>query len=692
MPLFVSKSKNGQSNHYTVDYNPIGDPPLKSLEALDGSTTAIQNNPGAVDGSLDAEGWNNFKNGFVSGDAVGDNTISLNNFVHVDIDLSADDGATVNVDNAKRGNIHLGDGVDRLNLTLTTNSDGWSNKFLIDTGDGDDVVVVGRGQAQSNAQITNGKFTTIVADLGDGDDKFVSVGAHKAKLRSKDDVSGGEGDDIIRTGAGRDHLDGGEGDDLMKGGGGRDMLIAGSGDNKLTGDGDQLYGKNLIKNGGFEKHKGDNGPSWGVRATDVKHWSVTDNGPAEIVTVDNYFGLPLANSREGNQSWLDLDASPGDVAIAQTVLVKGEPGAHKMLTLSLDAAIRGSLDYGGDFKILWDGEVIETITFSEANAWKKIVVEIPATTGEHTLGFMGADGVEDGNLAQNIGASIDNVRLSVAKNAKDVFDVTNQDSVNVITDFEVGRDTLKLTWDGEERSLKSAQDFYDLFTGAFDGDEDMEDGVETDNDFKTDAVFNDGDLYLFLGSGSNLTPDTSKPFEVKEFLGDDPTKDYNLTSLGRTTIDDVDYTVWRVRNETDSDVTATLRGSGTDYAATFTAKANSDTCVLSPIVGGPATHIVDIFVDEALAESFTKAAGNQTANGVQELFDDKRYAVRLDGVAKQLKGSTITDADGDVTSDPNVWTANGDWSGPLVDMNFNDGNSKSDFDIADGLDEDMYLG
>ena len=50
-----------------------------------------------------------------------------------------------------------------------------------------------------------------------------------------DDIDGGDGDDIIITGAGNDDIDGGDGDDNLNGGQGRDRISGSNGNDRLVG-------------------------------------------------------------------------------------------------------------------------------------------------------------------------------------------------------------------------------------------------------------------------------------------------------------------------------------------------------------------------------------------------------------------------------------------------------------------------
>ncbi|MDD7912172.1 DUF5801 repeats-in-toxin domain-containing protein, partial [Pseudovibrio exalbescens] len=163
-----------------------------------------------------ADSWNAAKNVFYTSGTESSDKVRLEDFVHVDADTRLkDEGVSLDIDNAKRGNIAMGDGDDQLDISLATNGSGYSNKFVIDTGDGNDEVIIQPGEAQPSAGITDGRYTEVEIKLGDGDDVYENT------TEASDTVYGGEGNDIARTGAG---------DDAMYGGGGNDTFYGGAGD------------------------------------------------------------------------------------------------------------------------------------------------------------------------------------------------------------------------------------------------------------------------------------------------------------------------------------------------------------------------------------------------------------------------------------------------------------------------------
>lgn len=72
--------------------------------------------------------------------------------------------------------------------------------------------------------------------------------------------------------------------------------------------------------------------------------------------------------------------------------------------------------------------------------------------------------------------------------------------------------------------------------------------------------------------------------------------DINLTSFGKIfSVDDgFDGSAWRIRNGTDAIVDGNLTAYGTGLINTYELPANTDTFVISPVVNGSATHILEV--------------------------------------------------------------------------------------------------
>jgi hypothetical protein len=126
--------------------------------------------------ALDAP-WNAIKNIAVSNLAAADLTIS--GFVDVKIDADDDDAHSLHVEDAKRGEIVTGGGSDRVAVTYLSNEYVWSNLFVIETGDGDDEVLVQPETIAAASEIeasepmtfnSDPQKTLVDIDTGAGDD------------------------------------------------------------------------------------------------------------------------------------------------------------------------------------------------------------------------------------------------------------------------------------------------------------------------------------------------------------------------------------------------------------------------------------------------------------------------------------------------------------------------------------------
>jgi hypothetical protein len=238
--ITVGFSNNGQSSHYVVDNAFLAgefvvDAILGSTFVSENVTGGVFNPPYTIPGTtvavggdvvtdytttssedeaykFEADGWNKVKNITVEGDGVNSILFIADNFVQADIDFSSvTETVELRIFDAKRGNYLTGDGDDRIKITSATNDSGWSNLHNIDSGDGNDIVILGGGDdallTTSIVNFTDGRFTTVIADLGNGDDVYSST---NDALRTLDDIDGGNGNDSIFTGDGDDTIEGGE--------------------------------------------------------------------------------------------------------------------------------------------------------------------------------------------------------------------------------------------------------------------------------------------------------------------------------------------------------------------------------------------------------------------------------------------------------------------------------------------------
>lgn len=229
--------------------DPFGDDVATSFE---GGVLTLDGGP--------ATEWNGVKNVEVKigaedlGDVSG---IEINAFVDTRVQIGAPgesggalgsgtftDPVQISIDNVKRGELDASQS-DRgvfATIGLTSNGSGWQNSFDIAGSAQADFVVIGAGSfegeqlgGQWNA-ITDGRFTTITADLGAGNDVYFAGASAATSI-----VDGGAGNDVLTGGSSDDELSGGDGDDLLIGGLGNDNLNGGDGNDTFDGgDGDDV--------------------------------------------------------------------------------------------------------------------------------------------------------------------------------------------------------------------------------------------------------------------------------------------------------------------------------------------------------------------------------------------------------------------------------------------------------------------
>lgn len=199
----------------------FSDPPPSGL-LFGGLVQASRSAAGLLVDVLGA--WNSVKNAIVLSDTA--DRVTLSGFVHTDVTLGNGADSFVALIGAKRGNVITGDGDDVISIQVADNALGWVNTFRVTTGDGDDVVTVGAldiaariaaGDMTFAATVHGaGSFTGVdagtltIVDLGDGDDRFFGLG------QSRDQVFGGDGQDIITAGRGNDILTGGSDADTFR--------------------------------------------------------------------------------------------------------------------------------------------------------------------------------------------------------------------------------------------------------------------------------------------------------------------------------------------------------------------------------------------------------------------------------------------------------------------------------------------
>ncbi len=218
-------------------------------------------------------------------------------------------------------------------------------------------------------------------------------------------VFGLKGGDAINGGNGADQLYGDNARSLGNGVWGQNETLTDGADTISGGGGDDLIeaDTSLILNGLFESFIQTGSAPWGVYAFSLAGWTQTAGSGFEL--------LNAAASPEGGFV-LDMDNSPGNVAISQVVtgLANGETASLSLATFDLNF---GS---GNAVEVRWGGVVIGTINGTSAWVINEFTVTGGASAAANTLELVSL-GPADGN-----GIAIDNVRLYLDAGPADWLD------------------------------------------------------------------------------------------------------------------------------------------------------------------------------------------------------------------------------------------------------------------------------
>lgn len=313
--VIVGFGNNGNSSHYVVDNNSLAaqlglmigsvlgssfitddvtggslaDPYLvpATSSAIGGSVTADYTTISTYDEAYRfvSSGWNHVKN--IAAKVTGNDSILFISdlFVQNDLDFSGvNNDVELNVLNTKRSNILTGNGDDFVRVTSATNNPGWSNLHLISTGDGNDYVVVNKGDASliptTLVNFVDGRYTTVEANLGRGNDTYAANNDH---IKTSDHVHGGTGSDKIFTG---------DGNDILYGDYDFGVISKNApGDYDLVSKGDTLKG-----GAGHDEFHYSNGDGFGIVGDGFDHildfatndvLIMTTHSPGDVVTTEN---------------------------------------------------------------------------------------------------------------------------------------------------------------------------------------------------------------------------------------------------------------------------------------------------------------------------------------------------------------------------------------------------------------------
>ncbi|KKW93655.1 calcium-binding protein [Sphingobium chungbukense] len=121
---------------------------------------------------------------------------------------------------------------------------------LVQGGEGNDIIIGGAGkdnlQGDGGNDIIFGWRGSDTISGGAGDDILYGDDLGNNGISGDDTLDGGSGNDILYGGRGKDKLTGGDGNDILYGGAGDDSLSGGAGDDILYGDDDNVSGSDVL--------------------------------------------------------------------------------------------------------------------------------------------------------------------------------------------------------------------------------------------------------------------------------------------------------------------------------------------------------------------------------------------------------------------------------------------------------------
>ncbi len=229
---------------------------------------------------------------------------------------------------------------------------GGAGDDLLSGGSGDDTLDGGEGNDTATFEDASGR---VVVDLDAG----TATGQGSDTLVDIENVTTGDGDDIITgdsqanildAGAGDDYIEAGAGDDTVLGGAGNDVIDAGAGDDLVSGGaGDDL----MIGGDGNDTVSFDQSGS-GVNV-DLEAETATGEGSDTVIGFENVIGSDQDDSILGDANNNTIDGGAGDD------LIQGRAGDDTLNGGAGDDTIEGGtgndiIDGGSGNDILDGGE------------------------------------------------------------------------------------------------------------------------------------------------------------------------------------------------------------------------------------------------------------------------------------------------------------------------------------------------
>ena len=334
-----------------------------------------------------------------------------------------------------------------------------------------------------------------------------------------DDLAfGGEGDDVLQGGNGNDILNGDEGNDRLEGGSGNDILNGGDGDDLLNG---QIGNDTLTGGEGADRFEVDSSVFSKRSTTTITDFTAEDDIYLDLAGL--YLNADGSLNVDGRKFRIDDTEDGARIRIDKTtIIVEGVESDDLVLTEGTEFGVQGG-DTGFVFTLrdgaeVADPELDEPVIDEPAPVvMEEPVVEEPARveTAEIDLAsfdsvLIGGDGndvLRTGNSADYIEGGAGDDRMNGRKGddvmfggegddylighqgsdtmtggeGADTFDISSrQKGTDVITDFEVGTDFLKI--DGKLYDGDTMMELVDQFGTETD------DGIMLELDGNSDVM------------------------------------------------------------------------------------------------------------------------------------------------------------------------------------------------------------
>ena len=136
-----------------------------------------------------ASAWNSVKNIRAESETAAD--IRIDNFVHADVHFGNGGDSEITIIGAKRGFVTTGDGDDAITIEAVSNGAGWSHRFDLRAGAGDDLVVFdGASDGLSELFFDGGAGTDTLRLTGPGQSFDLSTGQVRIAGVERIDISG----------------------------------------------------------------------------------------------------------------------------------------------------------------------------------------------------------------------------------------------------------------------------------------------------------------------------------------------------------------------------------------------------------------------------------------------------------------------------------------------------------------------